>query len=893
MPDLGFLRNKFYILAAWPAVCALLGMLMWAIGLSQIQSEKSLAEQNAYRRAASLSDAYAEQLARSVEHFDLITRNVKYYWEITGGMVRLEDQLKRGLYPDSPHIFVSIADRNGELLTSTLALKNHFNYAGSDWFQAHKSGRPQGMVIVHSEVAYRTGQPVIRFSRRLETKDGTFDGAVFVSIEPDYLIAFYDGPGLAKNDFVTLRLASGPVLATKVGEETKPAPIFYRAHPEFNPASGIVEEPAEKFNDAQERIVAWKKLDQYPLVALAGLSKKNAFAEYEKSANNVRNFSVAGSVLLFLFALAGMLLSARLAWRNHQSEEVKKTYLLAVDAANEGFYMIRPLYDERDRISDFQIEDCNERGASLAGVTKDQLIGRKISELSTDEAIRDEITTLHCAMDAGFYEEEVRVAPSSPIKAKWIYRRLVRSGAGLAMTIRDISETKAHEQAMSAMANADALTGLPNRHWLANYLPTAVQYAASNHAGLAILFIDLDDFKNINDTLGHAAGDELLKTAAKRLRSLIRSSDHVVRLGGDEFTIILEQVRHTEDVSRLARIIIESLSEPITLALSSGHRVHASIGISMFPHDGKDGETLLKHADIAMYAAKAAGKGRYHFYQSHLSDRLILRINKEQALRRAIERDEFVLHYQPRVDTITGKMSSMEALVRWQHPDLGLIQPLEFIQIAEDTRLILEIGAMVIDKACAQLAQWKEHGLPLVPMSINVSALQFNDGNVKKLLASAMQKHDIDPALLGVELTESCMIGEGDTVLNKIDAVRALGIKLLVDDFGTGYSSLSQLQRLDVDVLKVDRAFTVSLGNGEEGKAFFKAIISMADALGMCIVAEGVETQEQLRELQALSCDEIQGNFVSRAVPATEMGYLLLKRFLFPPSVQPDSVVAV
>jgi diguanylate cyclase (GGDEF)-like protein len=499
---------------------------------------------------------------------------------------------------------------------------------------------------------------------------------------------------------------------------------------------------------------------------------------------------------------------------------------------------------------------------------------------------------LRRALALGFYEDEVRISAHSRLQVKWVHRKVVRSGASLALTIRDISESKAHEQQLSNMANADALTALPNRNWLTNYLPLAIERARNSGSKLGLLFIDLDDFKNINDTLGHVAGDELLKAAAERIRKLVRESDHVVRLGGDEFTVILEGVASGDDVARIARQIVDALGEPFSLGRSSGNQVRASVGISLYPQDGADGETLLKHADIAMYAAKAAGKGRFQFYQADLSNRLVARLNREQALRQAIERDEFILHYQPRVDTATGRLCSMEALIRWQHPERGLVYPLEFIGIAEDTGLILELGRMVIEKACAQIAAWKAAGLPVVPVSINVSAMQFNEGKVSGTLSTCMCRHGVDASLIGVELTESCMAEEDATVAHQLDSLRALGVKLLVDDFGTGYSSLSQLQRLDVDVLKVDRAFTLTLCEGAEGKALFKAIVAMANALDICIVAEGVETPEQLGVLQSLDCDEVQGHLVSAAVPAEDIPPLMHKRFLFPPAAPHHQVVS-
>jgi diguanylate cyclase (GGDEF)-like protein len=464
-----------------------------------------------------------------------------------------------------------------------------------------------------------------------------------------------------------------------------------------------------------------------------------------------------------------------------------------------------------------------------------------------------------------------------------MYHRFVRSGGGIAVTLRDISENKAHEEALSRLANTDVLTALPNRHWLVSYLPRAVAKANHRKSLLAVLFVDLDDFKNINDTLGHAAGDELLQGAAMRLKHIVRPNDDVVRLGGDEFTIILQHVDSRDDVARLAERIVAVLGEPFGLAGTSNHVVCASIGISMFPRDGMDGETLLKHADVAMYAAKANGKGTFAFYEPHFSERLLIRLNREQTLRNAIERDEMVVLYQPRVDTFSGELRSLEALVRWMHPELGLVLPQSFIPIAEDTGLIVRLGELVAEKVFAQLAQWKEQNLQVVPVSINVSVRQFNERNLSELFASRMAHYGIESSLIEIEITESCMIEDDEQVNEQLRALDALGIKLLVDDFGTGYSSLSQLQRLELNGLKIDKAFTAALGKGSEGEVFFKAILSMAHELGMNVVAEGVETVAQLHVLQALSCSEVQGEFISPPVPASEIPSILRKQFLFPP----------
>jgi len=880
----GFLRRNARAIVLWPAAALLLACLLWGAILSLLERDRTEVRTDAIRQAESLARAYAVQLERTVGYIDQLTLRLKHDWEDPYVILNLERQQEWGLYPDTGRLYASVVDLNGELVTSTLPTSRRLSFSQHPNFLEHKAGEP-GLLVAGPEPSSQLDGPVIRFTRRLEDVDGTFAGVAMVDAVPAFLGTFYDEAVLGGDDFVSVRYSHGPMLATTAHGHTSTGQPYYLADPVFKARAGAGVEGGERFRDGQSRIVAWRQLDRYPFVALAALSEKQVFAGFSATARRYFALATAGSLLLFLFASIGTVLSARLAWRRQKEHEVRETYRLAVDAAKEGFYMLRPLRNGQGAILDFQVADCNERGAALIGLSKADFIGRTVKELHTDDYALAPMDRLRQAMDDGYYEDEVRVSSRSMLKVDWVHRKLVRSGAGLAMTIRDISESKAHEQELTNMANADALTALPNRHWLTNYLPIAIERAHDSRHNLAVLFIDLDDFKNINDTLGHVAGDELLKAAADRLRSLVRGSDRVVRLGGDEFTIVLDQVRRVDDVARVARLIIEALGEPFNVAHSSGHRVHASIGISMYPQDGQDGDALLKHADVAMYAAKAAGKGRYQFYQSHLSDRLVLRINREHALRQAIERDEFLLHYQPRVHAATGRLCSMEALVRWQHPERGIVPPIEFIEVAEDTGLILQLGRIVIEQACAQIARWKAEGLPVVPVSINVSALQFNDGHVSDFLDASMRRHGVDPALVGVELTESCMAGQDETVTGELDGLRRLGVKLLVDDFGTGYSSLSQLQRLNVDILKVDRAFTVTLCDGAEGKALFKAIVSMADALDIGIVAEGVETEEQLHALQMLECDEVQGHFVSRPVPATEMAGLMIKRFLFPEEI--------
>ena len=579
------------------------------------------------------------------------------------------------------------------------------------------------------------------------------------------------------------------------------------------------------------------------------------------------------------------LLAARAAARMREQEEVRSAYRTATESANDGFYMAAAVRDRQGAILDFEIVDCNERGAFFYGMQRADLVGRRLSHIDRGRFGEDLIATYRDAMEHGFHEDDRRMPEDNRLNIRWGHRRLVRVGNGLAVTLQDVSERKAHEAELERLANEDSLTGLRNRHWFLGHIDATIARARAVEGEFAVLFIDLDDFKHVNDTQGHAIGDALLKAVARRLAALLRPGDEVVRFGGDEFIVMLSPTSGDLQIAAVARRVIDALSEPFAIG-EEVQVVGASIGVSVFPRDGADAGTLIRHSDIAMYAGKSEGKGQFRFFDPALSATIKTRAQLKHGLLEAIEHDQFQLHYQPRVDTHSGELLSMEALLRWRHPVLGMVSPAEFIPLAESSGLILPIGELVIDRACAQLAAWQRAGHAAVPVSINVSPKQFQRGGVRLLLQNALQRHGVAASLLEVEITESAMIGDQDDIVAELAGIRALGIKLHIDDFGTGYSSLSQLQRLKMDVLKVDRAFTSELGATREGTVFFQAIVSMAHALGMAVVAEGVETAEQLKILQKLGCNEVQGYYVARPMPAEQMVLMMEKRFLFTPTMR-------
>lgn len=427
----------------------------------------------------------------------------------------------------------------------------------------------------------------------------------------------------------------------------------------------------------------------------------------------------------------------------------------------------------------------------------------------------------------------------------------------------DITERKASEEHIRRLAQYDFLTNLPNRVLFDDRLVQTLASAKRHNKLFAVMFLDLDRFKNVNDSLGHRAGDRLLQQVAERLRGALRESDTVCRQGGDEFVILLSEINYAEDVAYVAHKVIQTVSQPYQLQ-DRELVVTASVGISVFPDDGGDPDTLLKNADSAMYHAKSTGRNNYQFFASEMNERSFEALVLENALRRALERNEFELHYQPMLNTDTGRVVGMEALIRWHHPELGLVSPCKFIPVAEDSGLILPIGEWVVREACRQNKALQETGLCELPVSVNLSALQFRQHDIVEVVAEALAACDLEPRYLELEVTESAMVEDIERVIATLHGFRSLGVSLAVDDFGTGYSSLSYLKRFPIDKLKVDQSFVRDISTDPNDAAICGAVISLARSLHLAVVAEGVETEAQRAFLREHGCAVIQGFYVSR-----------------------------
>jgi diguanylate cyclase (GGDEF)-like protein len=433
----------------------------------------------------------------------------------------------------------------------------------------------------------------------------------------------------------------------------------------------------------------------------------------------------------------------------------------------------------------------------------------------------------------------------------------------------------AHAQRVEYLAYHDGLTGLPNRSLFSKLLTQSISDSQDHSRQLAVAFLDLDRFKQINDTLGHEAGDQLLKEVAVRLKDCVREGDTVARLGGDEFVVILPDLGDGHAAAVVAEKILTLIARPFTL-IGEEFRVTASIGISIFPQDGLDEQTLTKNADIAMYQAKADGKNNFQFYSDKLNANTLERLALESSLRHALERNEFQLHYQARRDIVSGRITGMEALLRWEHPDFGTVAPMRFIPVAEETGIIVPIGKWVLKSACQQNMEWQRQGMHGLSIAVNLTPRQFHDEHLLQDVASILQSTGMEPGLLELEINERLLTHDVDRTLKILTGLKGMGVRIAVDDFGTGYSSLATLQRFPLDTIKIDRSLIRDVVASNEDMGLADAIIAMGKSLAVTVVAQGVETKEQAQFLRAHACDELQGFYFNRPLPAGQSTDLLL-----------------
>jgi diguanylate cyclase (GGDEF)-like protein len=658
--------------------------------------------------------------------------------------------------------------------------------------------------------------------------------------------------------------------------------LIDRLEQERFPRSGVVE-GAGTFNRQDRVLVAFERLDRFPITAYMSMPWREVAAAW------LRHMVVPGT--LFSISLVVMVAAGMWAVRQQRAREAERDAAeQSLRAGESALKRQTRLLEQSQRAAQIGAWEMDVATGTLHWTAQTHRIHGTSPDTFTptwDTALRffpaDQAAVLRAAFDRTLRTGEPWDLELELVTAA--NRRIwVRSTGAVERTqdvprkawgsFQDITARRLSEEQIVRLAHYDELTGLPNRNLFASHLSHALTRAKRSGQSVALLFIDLDRFKNINDALGHDVGDEVLKIVGERLSEALRASDLLARLGGDEFVAIAEDVAHSEAVAALAAKLIAAVDRPIKV---SGHEftLTASLGISLFPNDGSDVQTLLKNADTAMYRAKELGRNGFQFYSPHMGSANMDRLALETQLKKAVqERNQFLLHYQPRVSLRDGRITGVEALVRWQHPERGLVPPGDFIPLAEELGLIAPLGDWVLRTACAQAVAWRQAGLGL-RVAVNISARQLHASTFLADLRACLAETGLQPHWLELEITESVMMQRTQHVTELLQSLEALGVELSVDDFGTGYSSLAYLKRLQIDSVKIDKSFVGGVPSDDEDVAIVRAIVALARTLRLEVVAEGVEERAQLDFLRSEGCDAAQGYLVGRPMPANQLEALM------------------
>ena len=851
-------------------------LLVLALGAYALQTSRTQYEKRTELLTQNLAAAIDRSVSANIEKVDLALSSI---------VDHLERQLAAGpldLVAASAHIRSQAARRaelEGIRVTDALGVgilgpgldgSRSISFAERQWFQVQRDRADAGLFMSQPLVSKLGATWIVSFSRRFRTPQGGFAGVVSAAVPLSYFQRQLRELDVGAHGAVILRdtnlgmITRYPPAQDAAANEpgnTKVSPELRRGI-ESGAAQGSFH--ALVTADGIERVGSFRRLGVAPLVVIVGLAAQDYLDDWY---GEVRTVAAFCGVMLLLYAGGGALLWRLLA-QNRQARA--RIELLAQVFEHSGEAIV--LTDRDNRI--VEVNPAFERQTGYAAA---ELVGRAPGLLDAHPALGQIGTEAWDTLrrTGQWRGEIVDRGKDGREYPKWLSVSVVRDGQGAVThyigSSIDMTELKQAEARIRHLAHHDTLTQLPNRVHLHGRLEQAMASARRQGGQLAMLFIDMDRFKNINDTLGHHIGDGLLVEVGQRLRGLVRDSDIVARLGGDEFVIVLGEVGGdgVRAAAAVAAKVGAELGRPYQVR---GHELHStpSIGIALFPANGEDADTLMKNADAAMYHAKAAGRNNFQFFTAAMNEATTERLALELGLRTAIERGELFLHYQPQVDVPTGMVVGLEALLRWRHPELGLIPPLKFIPIAEETGQIEAIGAWVLEQALQQLAEWRHGSHAALRVAVNLSAQQLRGEGIVTAVAQALQRHGLPGQALELEITESIAMRDPAHTALLLRQLRGHGVALAIDDFGTGYSSLAYLKQLPLSCLKLDRSFVMDIERDANDAAICTASIQLAHALGLGVVAEGVETAAQLDFLRQLGCDTVQGYFLSRPLAAAD-----------------------
>ncbi|WP_229509102.1 EAL domain-containing protein [Massilia sp. CCM 8734] len=852
-----------------PLFAMLLLVMIWMATDHFIGIERTAAQSAARASSLELIDTYEAQMQRNLGSIDQTLKVLKYAVELKGTAGALPALNQQGLLPSGLVFVVSIADRDGMLVASNPPARM-IDVSRQGYFGFHRDSDTSTPYV--SQTLRDDANPDwhLHFTRRLNDKDGSFAGVVIVEVDPAYFTSGYERSRLGESGALGLYGTDGVFRALRIGDKV----VWGQAAPRFAREAGAGQALASSW-DGVRRYTSVRRLHGFSLTALVGLSEHESMAAFEQQRRNYLWVAGSGSAVLVVIVTLVCVWSWQLTRTRHRIRRAQETYAAASEASLDAFFLMRSIVNDGGAISDFVIEATNTRAEKLAGMDKPALRGMRLSAMLPafrDNGIFEDL--IKVTLDGGVHEAEW-LAELSGARTCWLHRQVVAVEDGVVAIVRDITERKVAEERIRHMAHHDELTGLPNRSLIRDRLDQAIVQAQRRNRCVAVAFIDLDGFKLVNDGLGHNAGDELLKVVGTRMAACVRREDTLGRFGGDEFIIILpDQPDNPMAVAPVLEKIRQAVTEPILLG-GQEVQVSCSMGVVMYPRDGAGPNTLMMNADAAMYRAKEMGNNNFQFYTREMNASVEEKLVLLEGLRGALDDGQFHLLYQPKVDLRSGLIFGVEALIRWEHPEHGVVSPMRFIGLAEESGLIVAIGDWVLHTACRQNKAWQDAGLAPVTMSVNVSPRQFEEKRLVERVAAALRESALTPSALELEVTESLIMRDLSQSVDKMRELKAMGISLSIDDFGTGYSSLSALKSFPISTLKIDKSFVRELADNPDDQAIAKAVISLGHMLKLRVIAEGVETEQQCTFLRDNDCDEMQGYLFSRPVPPAQIALLL------------------
>jgi diguanylate cyclase (GGDEF)-like protein/PAS domain S-box-containing protein len=860
-----------------PLFALLLLIAVWIATFHFIGVERQNAVVAARDTAREQVNTYEAQLGRNLANIDQTLKVLKYAVELNGPAGALAALRQQGLLPPALLFVVSVADKNGIVVASN-PQAHPIDVSHERYFTVHRDQATLRPFVSQTMTDGAKPEPHLHFTRRLNDAGGAFAGIAIVEADPAYFTSAYERSREGVQGMMGVVGGDGVARALRVGD--------HLSWGEAVPMGAMPDDAviaSTSLPDRVARYTAVRRLAGFDLVAVVGLAEDEQLAPYYKLRANYLFAAGAASAGLALIVALVAAWSWQLARTRGRVRRAQETYAAASEASPDAFFVVRNVLDVRGDVVDFVFEDVNGRAEALTGWTRADMVGRLIGDVLPGYRTSDIFDDLRQVATTGQASEtEWRGRRPSPAPA-WLQRQVVAVENGLVVIVRDISERKQTEERIFHMAHHDELTGLPNRSMIRDRLEGAIGDAERARASVAVAFIDLDGFKLVNDGLGHNAGDELLRIVGARMQACLRRFDTLGRFGGDEFVIVLPDLSGDQfAIAPLLEKVRLAVNEPVLLE-GQAVQVSCSMGVVMYPRDGADSNTLMMNADAAMYRAKELGSNNFQFYVAEMNASVEEKLVLLDGLRNALDTtlgmtdgpSQFYLLYQPKIDLRTGRMFGVEALLRWEHPQLGMISPMRFIALAEESGMIVALGDWVVRTACRQNQAWRDAGLDPITVSVNVSPRQFEEAHLVDRVASALQHSALAPDGLELEVTESLIMRDLMQSVGKMRALKAMGLSLSIDDFGTGYSSLSSLKSFPISTLKIDKSFIRDLADNTDDQAITMAVISLGHKLNLRVIAEGVETEQQRAFLRSHECDEMQGYLFSPPVPAARIATLL------------------